>query len=114
MYSDKLKCLFDIFDGDLKMVKEVSELFCTYVPDTLAELNEAKMANDKKSVFRILHRVKGSVGYLGFENEAKLVMNYEKQAREQNVQALDFTLLNVHLSQLVSLVKDEVLVNDYR
>ncbi len=109
MYQEKISCLFDLFDDDLDILKEVSQLFCSYIPDTLAELNEAKLANDRKSIFRILHRVKGSVGYLGFELEAKLVMEYEKQAQEQDLEQLDFTLLNTQLSTLVTLVKSEVL-----
>lgn len=109
MSQSEIKCLYDVFDGDEDMVKEVSELFVSYVPDTLNELDEAQLKNDQKGVTRILHRVKGSMGYLGFVNEARVIMQYETQSKTKVPKELDLAPLHQRLSSLVTMIKGEVL-----
>lgn len=114
MAHNDIKCLYDVFDGDTDMIKEVSELFVSYVPDTLNELIEAQSINDQTSVTRILHRVKGSMGYLGFDIDAKLITEYENESKNTEPLKMDLTPLHNRLSSLVNLIKGEVLTPNHR
>ncbi|KEA63765.1 diguanylate cyclase [Marinobacterium lacunae] len=73
--------LSELLDGE---IGEIIDAFIVQVPELLAKIDEGITADDRKSVSRAAHSLKGSTSNLGGSHLAALALELEKQAAQMN------------------------------
>lgn len=107
----QLEKFWEIFEGDIDMAVEISTMFCTYIPELFDEIEMAITMNNNVSLMKSLHRLKGSIGYLGFIDECNIVYEHEKHFKTHGLDGATERLASIkqRLFILVKLVQEEVL-----
>ncbi|NTS78877.1 Hpt domain-containing protein [Catenovulum sp. SM1970] len=82
MASNLLATFWEMFEDDTAAAKEVATVFCEYIPEVLTDIHNAAQGDDKQNLVDLLHRLKGSIGYLGFTELSAKIIQQEKHAIE--------------------------------
>jgi HPt (histidine-containing phosphotransfer) domain-containing protein len=105
--DERLTGFWEIFEGDEETVVEVAGLFCTQIPELVDDIKQAFEEENIAIINSRLHRLKGSLGYLGFNDETNLIISLEKQIKYgiETIDYTDFKQLVVKTSSLVLLMR---------
>lgn len=71
--STNLEPFFDMFDNDLEVIKEIAAAFNRSIPGVLLNIENCIKTKNITEYKSSLHRLKGTLGYLGFIEEAELI-----------------------------------------
>lgn len=83
-----LKHFLDLFDDDMESVTEIALVFCDQIPVSLQNLNHASEDKDRAKVKLLVHQLKGTIGYLGFDSEVKLIKTIESTLAEDSLETI--------------------------
>ncbi len=112
--DDRLTGFWEVFEGDEETAVEVAGLFCSQIPELVDDIKQALEKENIAIINSRLHRLKGSLGYLGFNDEANLIILLEKKIKHgiKTINHTDFKELVVKTSSLVLLMHINILTRN--
>ena len=111
MLKDKLEMFWAVFEDDHETALEVCTMFCSYVPELFNEIDDAINSNNKEVALQKIHSLKGTLGYLGFEDETNDVRQLETNINNTGLapNLHRYSSFKESLNKLVAMLKVEVL-----
>ena len=94
-------------DGDEELLRELIQIFLEETPKHLSGLEQAIQANERNTIERIAHTLKGELGYLGMSGaceKARLLEDLGREGKLDEVPAL-YKGLNDELSTFARTIK---------
>jgi HPt (histidine-containing phosphotransfer) domain-containing protein len=106
-----LEAFWTVFEDDLELAQEVVGIFCESTPQVVDGLRWAVVEQNQQEVVSLLHRLKGSVGYIGFKSLANFVQEKERKAQNQGLSGVteDIDTIELKLVELINVLKVQVL-----
>lgn len=111
MTKSNLDIFWSMFKDDLHAANEIAALFCKQMHHFLYELESAKMSKDVAEGYEVLHKIKGSISFLGFVDEFDYLDQLESNLKQKDVLISVYELSSVKakINDLIFLFKNEVL-----
>jgi CheY-like chemotaxis protein/HPt (histidine-containing phosphotransfer) domain-containing protein len=96
--------------GDVALLKELVEVFCSECPAMVREIEHAIERSDASRLRRAAHALKGSVGNFGASEVVTAAQHLELDGRDNNLAdaAGHFTQLRLHLDRLLPTLRSIV------
>lgn len=109
--DNKLAGFWAEFSDDHETAVEVSTMFCGFAIDSFTEIDSAIAANNNEEALRSLHTFKGTLAYLGFEDESLLAKKLELMVNKNGVDSIEhvYATFKDDINHLVALIKSDVL-----
>lgn len=76
-----IEYFLSILDGDLHLVKEISQECNEQLALYIRDLTVASVTKDYKTEKSLLHQLKGTLGYLGLNDEALFINKIQEMPR---------------------------------
>lgn len=80
-----LSYLREIAMGDEKIIMDTTKAFLEDTPEALDKLSDYYANQQWDKLYKVAHRMKPSLKYLGMKRASELILEIEKQARSQQI-----------------------------
>lgn len=110
MHKEKLEGFWEVFDHDVNFATEIVDIFCQSTPEVISDIEKAIQEQDQESATDLLHRLKGSIGYIGFKSESQYLAEVEDKTRKLGIAHLsaELSILKAKLNELMNLVSQAI------
>lgn len=109
MTNDNILRFRQAVEDDMTLAKDIVEMFSVDAPNFINEIAQSMEANNLEQMAAKLHKLKGSLNWVGFEQTADFVLQLETQVKQEQ-QVISPAELS-ELSTQVDGVKNEL--NDF-
>ena len=109
--NNKLEVFWSLFENDRDSARDIATLFCNQMSEFLSELERTYTNNDVLGACEMLHKIKGSISFLGFIAEFDYLDLLEENLRDKNIliSMYEFSTVKAKLNALILLFKTDVL-----
>ncbi len=111
--SNNLNKFWKIVDYDQNIAQAVAKLYCETMPELVEDIYQCVEQQDLLMFSNKMHSLTGSIGFIGFDTESKLIDELKNTADQHKrlPNPLELKLLIVSLSNIAESFTNQVLSN---